>query len=65
MEREVLTLFYLCELPLAEVASALDVPLGTAKSRLFRARRMLGRSMERSAPTQSPIRTPDRRPLTP
>jgi RNA polymerase sigma factor (sigma-70 family) len=41
VEREVLTLFYLEELSLNEVAEALAVPVGTIKSRLFRARQML------------------------
>jgi RNA polymerase sigma factor (sigma-70 family) len=41
LEREVLTLFYLEELPLNEVAAVLQVPPGTVKSRLFRARRQL------------------------
>jgi RNA polymerase sigma-70 factor (ECF subfamily) len=41
IEREILTLFYLRELSLAQVADVLDVPVGTVKSRLFRARRML------------------------
>jgi RNA polymerase sigma factor (sigma-70 family) len=40
-EREVLTLFYLQELSLGEVAEVLDVPVGTVKSRLFRARHAL------------------------
>jgi RNA polymerase sigma-70 factor (ECF subfamily) len=40
-EREVLTLFYLQELSLEEVSMVMDVPVGTVKSRLFRARRML------------------------
>jgi len=40
-EREVLSLFYLQELPLAEIASVLAVPVGTVKSRLFRARNLL------------------------
>lgn len=41
LEREVLTLFYLQELSLAEVADVLAVPTGTVKSRLFRARQLL------------------------
>jgi RNA polymerase sigma factor (sigma-70 family) len=45
-EREVLTLFYLRELSLGEVAHVLDVPVGTVKSRLFRARRLLRRELE-------------------
>lgn len=41
VEREVLTLFYLEDLSLADIASALDIPVGTVKSRLFRARTLL------------------------
>lgn len=41
VEREVLTLFYLEELSLADIASALAIPVGTVKSRLFRARTLL------------------------
>lgn len=40
-DREVLVLFYLEELSLAEAADVLAVPVGTVKSRLFRARRLL------------------------
>jgi RNA polymerase sigma factor (sigma-70 family) len=46
IEREVLELFYLQELSLGEVAEALDVPVGTVKSRLFRARHMLRRGLD-------------------
>jgi RNA polymerase sigma factor (sigma-70 family) len=45
-EREVLTLFYLKELSLADVADVTNVPVGTVKSRLFRARRLLRRELE-------------------
>jgi RNA polymerase sigma-70 factor (ECF subfamily) len=49
VERDVLTLFYLRDLSLAELADTLGVPVGTIKSRLFRARRMLRAAMpERS-----------------
>jgi len=44
-EREILTLFYLRELSLADVATALSIPVGTVKSRLFRARRLLRREL--------------------
>ena len=45
IEREAVTLFYLQELPLTEVAEALQIPVGTVKSRLFRARRLLRQAM--------------------
>ena len=46
VEREILTLFYLQELSLAETAATLQIPVGTVKSRLFRARTMLRREMQ-------------------
>ena len=46
VERDVLTLFYLEDLTLADIAEALKVPVGTVKSRLFRARRMLREAMD-------------------
>jgi RNA polymerase sigma-70 factor (ECF subfamily) len=46
VERETLTLFYLRELSLEEIAGLVEVPLGTVKSRLFRARRMLRRELK-------------------
>jgi hypothetical protein len=48
LEREVLVLFYLDELILAELADVLGIPIGTAKSRLFRARRILRARSNRS-----------------
>jgi RNA polymerase sigma-70 factor (ECF subfamily) len=41
LERETLTLFYLEDLSLAEIAKIQAVPVGTVKSRLHRARGML------------------------
>jgi RNA polymerase sigma factor (sigma-70 family) len=41
IEREVLTLFYLDDLSLTELSQVLDIPIGTVKSRLFRARNLL------------------------
>jgi RNA polymerase sigma-70 factor (ECF subfamily) len=41
VERDVLALFYLQELSLDELSQVLDIPVGTVKSRLFRARRLL------------------------
>lgn len=45
VERETLTLFYLEELSLLQIAEIQAVPVGTVKSRLFRARAMLRQSM--------------------
>jgi RNA polymerase sigma-70 factor (ECF subfamily) len=47
LEREVLALFHLDELALSDIAHVLSVPLGTVKSRLHRARRLLRRELER------------------
>ena len=46
IERETLTLFYLRELTLEEISGLVSVPVGTVKSRLFRARQQLRRVME-------------------
>ena len=40
-ERETLALFYLRELSIEQIAALLEIPAGTVKSRLFRARRLL------------------------
>ena len=45
VEREVLTLFYLRELSLAEVAGVLEIPVGTVKSRLSRGREALAQAL--------------------
>jgi RNA polymerase sigma-70 factor (ECF subfamily) len=46
MQREVITLFYLEEKSIEDVAQILDIPEGTVKSHLHRARRALGEIME-------------------
>ena len=48
-DRQILALHHLHDLPLAEVARQLGIPVGTAKSRLWGARRALGRAMEAEA----------------
>jgi RNA polymerase sigma factor (sigma-70 family) len=45
IERETLTLFYIEDLSLAQVAGVQGVPIGTVKSRLHRARALLAASM--------------------
>jgi RNA polymerase sigma-70 factor (ECF subfamily) len=47
----VITLFYLQELSYQEIAQVLDVPLGTVKTHLFRARERLKRQVQRSQAT--------------
>ena len=46
LQRQVITLFYLQDRSVAEVAAMLDLPEGTVKSHLHRARRALGEMME-------------------
>jgi len=46
-EREVLTLYFLEDLSVAEMAEVIGVPVGTVKSRLFKARRTLKAILER------------------
>jgi RNA polymerase sigma factor (sigma-70 family) len=44
-QRELLTLYYLDELSIEEVGEVLGIPVGTVKSRLFHARRILKQSL--------------------
>lgn len=46
VENEILTLFYLRELSIDDIAQSLGIPVGTVKSRLFRARNMLRHEMK-------------------
>ena len=47
-ERQLLTLAYADDRPLEELGRLLDIPVGTVKSRLSRARAALARGLERS-----------------
>jgi RNA polymerase sigma-70 factor (ECF subfamily) len=49
-EREVLVLFYLQELSLADIAEIAAIPVGTVKSRLYRARKLLRRQLAGNGP---------------
>ena len=46
IDKQVIHLFYLEEMQLTQIAEVLEVPLGTVKSRLFRARKALQKSVE-------------------
>ncbi|HET9862903.1 MAG TPA: RNA polymerase sigma factor [Steroidobacteraceae bacterium] len=48
-DRETLTLFYLRELTIEQIATLLQAPTGTIKSRLFRARELLRRELDTGA----------------
>ncbi|HEY4189530.1 MAG TPA: sigma factor-like helix-turn-helix DNA-binding protein, partial [Candidatus Limnocylindrales bacterium] len=48
-ERTILVLHHLDGRPLTSIAAVLGIPEGTAKSRLFHARRSLERALEREA----------------
>ena len=45
-ERHILVLHHVHDLPLERIATQLDIPVGTAKSRLWSARRALERALE-------------------
>ena len=45
-DRAILVLHHFDERPVVEIANTLDVPVGTAKWRLYAARKALGRAME-------------------
>ena len=48
-DRQILSLHHLDERPLDQIARALGIPIGTAKSRLHAARKALGRALETQA----------------
>lgn len=60
--REVLALSDMESLSYAEIAEALDIPVGTVKSRLFRARRQLQKELYEHAVEQGYIRPRDEHP---
>lgn len=45
-DRSVICLFYLAELPLTEISLVLGIPLGTVKSRLYKARASLQQQLQ-------------------
>ena len=49
VQRSLIVMYYYLDLPLAEVAEALSLPVGTAKSRLSRARETLRAALEADA----------------
>ena len=51
IQREVLTLFFLEDLALEEIASVLEIPVGTVKSRLHHAKRALKAILEKEEPS--------------
>jgi RNA polymerase sigma factor (sigma-70 family) len=53
-EREVLTLLFLEDLNVQEISELLEIPAGTVKSRLFKARRDLRRVLEREEHRHDP-----------
>jgi RNA polymerase sigma factor (sigma-70 family) len=48
-EREILTLYFLDDLAVAEIAAVLEIPAGTVKSRLSKARSSLRRVLNEEA----------------
>jgi RNA polymerase sigma factor (sigma-70 family) len=60
-EADVLRLLVWAELNQAEIAEALDIPLGTVKSRLSRARRRLREALDLADPTSPSTTTTNRR----
>jgi RNA polymerase sigma-70 factor (ECF subfamily) len=63
--RAVLILHELQDLPLDEIAAALEVPLGTVKSRLFRGRAALGRALSKKLAGEPDGVSAPSKPLTP
>jgi RNA polymerase sigma-70 factor (ECF subfamily) len=49
-QKTILSMFYLEDMPLAEIAEAMSLPLGTIKSRLYYARQALKSTLTRSKP---------------
>jgi len=57
-ERETLFLFAVADLSYGEIADALEVPIGTVRSRLARARSRVGRSLDDSPTASGPSSDP-------
>lgn len=61
-QRAVIVLHYLMDMTLDRVAEALDIPLGTANSRLSRAVAAMRAALEADARSATPSRTPQEAP---
>ncbi|PCJ50276.1 MAG: RNA polymerase subunit sigma-24 [Gammaproteobacteria bacterium] len=57
-EKQIIYLFYLDEMKLSEIAAILDIPIGTVKSRLNRARNLLRQIMVDNGVGVDPTPTP-------
>lgn len=53
-QREVLALFYVCDLPIARIARELDTPVGTIKARLSRGRTALATCLDAARTGKEP-----------
>jgi RNA polymerase sigma-70 factor (ECF subfamily) len=56
--RTVATLYFMQDLPYQEIADMLDVPIGTVRSRLHRARRMLQKALWEVARSAASVGAP-------
>ncbi|MEN0013706.1 MAG: RNA polymerase sigma factor [Solirubrobacteraceae bacterium] len=63
-DRDTLLLFAWADLTYPEIAAALSIPIGTVRSRINRARRLLAAELDLPAPTTEPAMAPGRATLS-